>query len=360
MRGYSNSLIKPRCDDIGLFSTRLYILRREFRDTANVIVDSNFKPAWWLPGPHLQTLWSSMVRKPPRPETLRERLELPDGDFVDLECLAGDRKSIVCLFHGLEGSIDSTYVRATMNALGSRSIQCVLMHFRGCSGEPNRKVHSYHSGHTDDIRFLLSTLRQRHPEIHLGAIGFSLGANALLKYQGEEGYASPLDFALAVSPPFLLAAGAKRMESGFSTIYQRHLVNSMKMSLRQKMRAIDNFPISDEELSKLNNFWDFDDRVTARLNGFTGVHDYYEKSSCRQFLPHIRKQTHIIHAIDDPFFDAHMIPGPDELSDKITLELARHGGHVGFVAGSIPGRPTYWLDQRIAEIVCKNLVKRVS
>ena len=127
-----------------------------------MIVSSNFRPAWWLSNPHLQTLWAARARRPKRPDTVRERLELPDGDFVDLDFAGDNNDLLVCLFHGLEGSIDSPYIRATMSALTKRGFGVVLMHFRGCSGTPNRKAHSYHSGHTDDIRFLLQTLSLIH------------------------------------------------------------------------------------------------------------------------------------------------------------------------------------------------------
>ena len=283
--------------------------------------------------------------------TTRERLELPDGDFVDLDFAGDNSSALVCLFHGLEGSIDSPYIRATISALVDNGLRCVLMHFRGCSGEPNRKIHSYHSGHTDDIRFLLSTLRQRQPQTRLIAVGFSLGANALLKYQGEEGENSPLNLALAVSPPFVLSAGAKRMNRGFSRIYQQHLIDAMNTSLRRKIEVMPGFPINAESLSQLTNFWQFDDEITARLNGFDDVHDYYEKSSCKQYLSSIKNTTHIIHACDDPFFDTAMIPSDSDLSEAVTLELARYGGHVGFVSGSVPGKAEYWLDGRIAELV---------
>ena len=118
--------------------------------------------------------------------------------------------------------------------------------------------------------------------------------------------------------------------------------------------SMPDFPLSMGELDKLNNFWEFDDCVTAKLNGFSGVPDYYHKASCKQFLKTIETPTHIIHAKDDPFFDTTMIPSDSELSEFVTLELSPTGGHVGFVSGSAIASPVYWLDNRIAELIIEN------
>ena len=321
-----------------------------------MIIESHFQPAAWLRNPHAQTIFASRFRQVPLPASNSERLSLPDGDFVDLNFSTGvshlrRNNVLVCLFHGLQGSIDSHYIRATMNQLADRGYDSVLMHFRGCSGEPNKRIQSYHSGHTADMRFLFSVLQDRYPDSTLFACGFSLGANALLKFQGEEGEQSPLALAIAVSPPFQLDAGARRMNKGLSRLYQRYLINSLKASTRQRMAAIENFPIKEPELNELNDFWQFDDRVTARLNGFRDVHDYYRKSSCKPYLSLIKKPTHIIHSRDDPFFEPEIIPISSELSSACALELSTHGGHVGFVGSNGFGLPSYWLEDRIVNII---------
>ncbi len=316
-----------------------------------MIIESQFKPAWWLRNAHAQTLWSGFFRRTPTPTNRHERLELPDGDFVDLNFSGGDADTLVCLFHGLQGCIHSPYIRGIMSALAQRGYRSVLMHFRGCSGVPNRLISSYHSGHTDDMAYLFSTLRKRYPAIKLCAIGYSLGANALLKYQGEQGSNSLLDLAIAISPPFLLASGANRMNKGFSSIYQWHLVNLLKKSVAKKMALLDNYPVKQDDVKRVRSFWEFDNVVTAPLHGFSGVDEYYQKSSCRQYLRSIYRATHIIHALDDPLFDEHMIPGALELSSSVTLELSQYGGHIGFIDGNFPGQPGYWLDRQLCHLL---------
>ena len=150
------------------------------------VLASDFKPAWWLPGPHLQTMWATLVGHAAGLDTRRERLELNDGDFLDLDWVdaAGAKTPTVIVLHGLQGSIHSPYVRGIMNAVQNMGWRGVLMHFRGCSEEPNRLERGYHSGDTSDVATLTSILAQRYPQSPLFIVGFSLGGNILLKWLG--------------------------------------------------------------------------------------------------------------------------------------------------------------------------------
>jgi len=314
-----------------------------------MITRSDFKPAWWLPGPHLQTLWVGMVRRTPAIAVRKERLELPDGDFVDLAWTTGpaDGRPLVCVFHGLEGSLDSPYASGTLGVAESLGLRGVLMHFRGCSGEPNRLPRAYHSGDTEDIRFFLRTVREREPDTTLGAVGFSLGGNALLKYLGEEGEASPIHAAASVSAPLHLATCAERMGRGFSRVYQWHLLRSLKATAQEKLHLLSDSPVDAAAIPKMNTFWDFDDGVTAPLHGFDSAADYYERSSSRQYLPKVRTQTLILHAEDDPFMTPAILPELSELPPSVRVELSAGGGHVGFVTGPSPFQRRYWLEDRL-------------
>lgn len=306
----------------------------------------DFEPAWWLPGPHLPTLWSSFARRRPPVASREERLILEDGDFVDLRWVGSEQGPLVVVLHGLEGSYRSTYVAAILDRIDRCGWGGVLMHFRGCSGEPNRNDRSYHSGDTGDFEFLLAVLMQRYPNRQLMAVGYSLGGNVLLKYLGEAGGDSKLTAAGAISVPFDLAAGANRLNRGWSKLYQWRLVRSMKSKVRAKF-ACRTAPIPLDGLEQWTDFWAFDDNVTAPLHGFRDVDDYYTRSSCRQFLGTIATPTLVIHAYDDPFLSPDAIPKPDELSGATTMVLTERGGHVGFIAGRIPLRPKYWIDDRL-------------
>lgn len=286
------------------------------------------------------------MRRRLRPPLRRERLELPDSDFVDLDWTLNDSGPLVILLHGLEGGSRSHYARGMLAALPRHGLRGVLMHFRGCSGEPNRLARAYHSGDTGDIDFLVRTLQAREPRTPLAAIGYSLGGNALLKWLGEQGAQAPLRCATAVSVPFLLHESAARLNRGVSRIYQRKLLNDLKASVRRKSARLP-LPVAVHDLDNLTSFHAFDDRITAPLHGFRDAMHYYTESSSRQFLNRIRIPTLIVHAADDPFMPKSAIPEMNELSDIVEFDLHRHGGHVGFVGGHLPWRPSYWLDERI-------------
>jgi len=320
-----------------------------------MITSSQFKPAWWLPGTHAQTLWPVLMRRPVKVELTTERLTLPDSDFIDLAWTKSNSDKIVVVLHGLEGSIDSSYAIGMLAAIDNNGWRGVFMHLRGCSGEHNLKDHSYHSGETGDFRYLVEILRKRHPEATLCAVGYSLGGNALLKYLGEYKDDSQLKAAAAVSVPYLLSNSAAKLEKGFSRIYQRHLLNRLVNKTLNKFKDR-TAPVDITDIKTWNTFLLFDHHITAPIHGFKSGDDYYEQSSSRQFLNRITTPTLLIHSKDDPFMGIDAIPNEDDLSESVILELSNHGGHVGFISGTTPWNAKYWLEQRIPEFLGTYLV----
>ncbi len=318
--------------------------------TFGKITKSRFKAPWWLNGPHSQTLYPQFFRRQKSISLKPERLELADGDFVDLCWTQNTSGPLVVVFHGLEGSIKSPYANSVMASIHNQGWRGVLMHFRGCSEEFNRLDRNYHSGDTADIAYLLKMLAERFPDDAIAAIGYSLGGNALLKYLGEYPDQQHLSAAIAVSVPFLLGVGADRLDQGISKIYQRHLIGRLQKKMKAKYSGR-KVALSMAQVDKLNTFRLFDDQITAPLHGFNGVDDYYERSSSRQFLKHIATPTLIIHACDDPFLTPAAIPTENELSNQVCLELSDKGGHVGFVNGKYPWQSKNWLEQRIPEFL---------
>jgi predicted alpha/beta-fold hydrolase len=304
-----------------------------------------FKPAWWLPGPHLQTLWTSFVGRKIKLVVHSERLELPDGDFLDLSWVGENKGPIVCVLHGLNGSIESSYAQGILQAISKRGWRAVLMHFRGCSGVPNRLPRSYHAGETGDLATLIHTLMHREPGVSIAAIGYSLGGNVLLKWLGETGLHNPLKAAIAVSVPFDLAKTADHLKKGFSRVYQWKLLRELNHAYRKKWHALKTslmpMPL------QFPTFCAFDHAVTAPLHGFESAKHYYKLSSSRQYLAGIKTPTLILHARNDPFTTERSLPTVDEISDQVVLEFTEKGGHVGFITGRYPWNPIYWLEDRI-------------
>lgn len=253
---------------------------------------------------------------------------------------------IVVILHGLEGSSHSPYARGLLSTLSHVGMRAVVMHFRGCSGAPNRLPRSYHSGDTADFAYLVAVLQQREPTTPLACVGYSLGGNVLLKWLGEAGSAAPLQAAVAVSVPFLLAQAADRMHRGFSRLYEWKLLRSMRHAVERK-RELMTLSIDAGKLRTLRSFRDFDDHVTAPLHGFKSAAHYYATASSRPYLRSIAIDTLILHARDDPFMTETAIPDPTEISSKVELEIYNRGGHVGFVTGAWPWGAHYWLEERI-------------
>jgi len=311
----------------------------------------SFRPAWWLPGPHAQTLGARIIRPKNGLAHRRERWTTIDDDFLDLDFFEGpglDDDVLVILLHGLEGSTQSGYILEIARRLAGNGVASVGLNFRSCSGEINRGRRLYHSGETSDLQFVIKRLRERHPARSLAAVGVSLGGNVLLKYLGERGSSSDLVAAAAWSVPFDLAAGARFMEHGFARHYVGRLLRSLKAKVRARRNDLGRF-IDIERTLKAKTFWEFDDAATAPLHGFTGADDYYHRSSSSTFIPEIMVPTVIIHSRDDPFLPADAIPeSAMHANPAVTPVISDHGGHVGFVAGSSPVGLRFWAEEFIA------------
>lgn len=315
-----------------------------------MIVRSNFTPLLGLSNPHLQTLSAFLYRKSPPVPTQTQAWETADGDRLRVDLCGDNRNGTVLVFHGLEGCVLSGYAQSTLWHLTQQGFRVVFMHFRGCGGWVNRFPASYHAGHTADIRALVDHWASQTENRPLYAIGFSLGANALLKYLAEEGDNSRLNYAIAVSAPLVLERGAQRLSEGLSRIYQQYLVRLLKASVQRKLDAGVAMPSVETALPQIKTLRDFDHRVTAPLNGFVSAEAYYTRVSARQFLPAIRTPCHLLHAVDDPFFCPRVVPKARELPTQMRFELSRTGGHVGFVAKRAQGG-VHWLAQHLVSIL---------
>ncbi|MGE5623979.1 MAG: hydrolase [Bacillota bacterium] len=318
-----------------------------------MIVESEFKPGPLWSNRHIQTIVPNVFFPRPKLELRRERLELPDGDFIDVEWTTGKSGPIVIVLHGLEGSIRSRYAGNIMKRIHEMGFRGALPYFRNCSGEPNRLPIGYHSGFTQDLEYFSGLLKQREPGTPLAAVGYSLGGNVLLKWLGESPHTERLVTGVAVSVPFDLAACSEAIERGFSRVYMWELMGRMRRNSKLKFSRIKApFPLPD--IGALRTFRQFDDALTAPLHGYKDAEDYYARCSSRQFLKNIRRPTLVIHSADDPFMTPDTVPREAELSQAIRLELSHQGGHVGFINGSL-FRPRRWMDDRIVDHLREHL-----
>jgi len=312
-----------------------------------------FKPAFGLSNRHLQTIYSSFFRENKNLDIEVETFTLSDGDFLEAYWLdkpsQNSTNPIIVIFHGLEGSYDSPYINGIMRTLQKVGMACVLMHFRSCSGKLNRKATAYHSGQTLDAKEFIESLHERFSSNDLFAIGYSLGGNMLLKLLGECGDNTPVKGAISVCAPLDLAICADKISQGFSSFYEKKMLDNLKETLLLKYEHHDMenlISLKKEDVQNIKTIREFDEVYTSKINGFGNASNYYKLCSSKQFLKNIKIKTLLIHTFDDPFMTQEVLPTQEELSSFVTLEVHKYGGHLGFISGSI-FKPIYWLDERI-------------
>ena len=291
---------------------------------------------------HVQTLFPPVFRPRPKMTYERQRLDTSDGDFVDLDWSRGGGERLVVVLHGLEGHSGRKYVLGMARAARAHGFDVLAMNFRGCSGEPNRKITMYHSGWTRDLHETLLLVRSLGRYRSADLIGFSLGGNVVLKYLGEEPGQVPefVRRAVAVSVPCDLEDSARALARPQCAIYCRYLLDQLRKKIIEKSRL---FPgsIDLEGIQKLRTFRQFDDRFTAPMHGFRDALDYWRRSSCRQFLTRIDRQACIINAANDPFLGSGCYPRAEvRANDRLRLIMPGTGGHVGFIGSGRGGM--YW------------------
>ena len=314
--------------------------------------DYKFTPAWWLRGAHPQTLWSQFFRRRRTPPLRVERVETPDGDHIFLYHLDVDpNQPRVILLHGLEGSVRSHYVGGIVALADRRRWNATVFEFRGCGPDLNTAPRMYHSGETTDLGFLVQLMIDRAPKSPIFLAGVSLGGNVLLKWLGERETRVPaqVQAAGAISVPFDLEAGSKNLQHGFARFYDRHFLRSLREKAERKLVQHPNL-FEAGRLANARTIEDFDDAVTAPVHGFTGSHDYYQRSSSISWIDKIRVPTLLLSAEDDPFLPRAVLGRVREVArvnPNIRAHFSRSGGHVGFVSGRIPFRPVYWAEERL-------------
>jgi predicted alpha/beta-fold hydrolase len=319
----------------------------------------DYRPPWWYRGRHLQTLWGPMLRPSGRPRLRRERLDTPDGDFLDLDWLepAPAAAPLVVILHGLEGSFRSHYVRGLCREAARLGLRAVVMNFRSCSGELNRAARLYHSGETSDLDWVLDRLERREPGARRALVGVSLGGNVTLKWLGERGEdaSDRVAAAAAISTPFHLAGCVRALDVGLSrALYTASFLRTLRAKIRAKAHLYRG-RIDLPAALGARTFTEYDRFVTAPIYGFADEHDYWARSSSAAFLVKIRRPTLLINAVNDPFIPPSGLPR-DEVAQSPWIEAAfvPEGGHAGFLEG--PWGARSWAERRALAFLHRHLL----
>jgi predicted alpha/beta-fold hydrolase len=301
-----------------------------------------FVPAPGLTSPHSQTIYASLVRPSRAPSLRRERYELPDGDFVDLDTFDGAPGAPhVLALHGLEGSSRSGYILAILRGAFERGWGATALNFRSCSGEPNRLARSYHSGEIGDALAVMKHLRARLTGPFY-AVGFSLGGNVLARLLEETGAQAPVEAAAVMSAPYDLDSCCRRIDSPgpFQKLYRDRFLRTLKHKARAKLRR---FPgaFDQKAMEAARTIRGFDDAVTAPLHGFRDAAHYYAEASSGPRLSAIQRPTLLLSSGDDPMLQEPVIPPEATHNPRLSVVLTSRGGHVGFVSGRLHA-PRFW------------------
>lgn len=297
------------------------------------IISSTYNPPVLFKNGHFSTVYAGIFRKIDDFEQKRERLELDDGDYLDLDWSYSQTPSqkVVILIHGLEGNAQRAYIAGAAKNLNTNSYDVCAINLRTCSGEMNRLFRSYHSGATEDLDAVIQYIlkNKNYPEIYIK--GFSLGGNLTLKYLGEDRvHPKEIKAAMAVSVPCDLHSSCKELlkpkNIPYAIRFKKNLVE--KLIAKQKQ-----YPekISDGDIKNVVTLKDFDDIYTSRAHGFKDALDYYKQCSCLPFLPSIKIPTLLLNARNDSFLGPECFPTKEaEQSDMLFLEISKFGGHVGY------------------------------
>ncbi len=313
-----------------------------------LIDQSSYTPSFFFKNGHVNTMYRAVFSKP-TVAYRRERIELVDGDFIDLDFSSVGSKKLVLLIHGLEGSSNSSYMIAMANELNKNGYDAVSMNLRGCSGEPNRLLATYHSGKTEDIEAVYAVLLEKdYQEHHM--VGYSLGGNLTIKYLGEKPRAH-IQTAVAVSTPCDLKSTAIKMTAVSNALYLNVFLKTLKEKAIQKSEQFPNSFLSKSYIQKIKTFRELDDLFTAPANGFKDAEDYWTQASCKQYISNVATKTLLINALDDPFFTKDSYPIKEaEKHPCFYLEMPKYGGHVGFMTYFNTQRLP-WCEQRIVSFI---------
>jgi predicted alpha/beta-fold hydrolase len=319
------------------------------------LLTSSYKVPTLFLSRHIETIYPVVFRNVSDVYYNRERLELNDGDFLDLDWIKKDNEKLLILCHGLEGETESKYLKGMARAASNAGYDVLAWNYRGCSGEINRNFRFYHSGESNDLDLVVKHVLSENSYKSIGLVGFSVGGNIMLKYLGEKAgqLSSSIKAAVAFSAPCDLKAGALHMAGWKSKFYMNRFLTSLHKKVLMKAAQ---YPdrISDSGFSKIKNFIEFDEKYTAPIHGFKNAFDYYEKCSSVHYIPAIKIPTLLVSALNDPFLAKECFPFEQARNNPVFfLETPEHGGHCGFYENNKNGN--YWSDNRALEFLSKFL-----
>ncbi|WP_103068859.1 YheT family hydrolase [Aquimarina sediminis] len=313
------------------------------------IIQSPYTPPFFFRNGHVSTIYPNLLRKVKGISQKRERVELDDGDFIDLDWSYSPEsktKKLAVIIHGLEGNGQRQYVLGLAKYLNYNHWDSVAINLRNCSGEVNRLYKSYNAGASDDLDLIIKHVLAKYDYTNISICGFSLGGNLLLKYLGEGRTIAPeVRTAMAVSVPCDLYDSLAEINKPQNYIYQKRFLRHLKAKLFDRQSLFADI-ISTSDIKACKSLIDIDNLYTSRAHGYKDAMDYYSKCSSKQFLKEIQVPTLVLSAKNDSFLGNLCYPIEEaKANSNLFLEIPNYGGHVGFY---LPYQ-TYYNEQRALE-----------
>lgn len=287
----------------------------------------------------------------------RKRISTWDNDFIDLDFSKVGSETLVLLIHGLEGSSESKYMTSCTNYFNNKSLDVVCFNLRGCSGEDNLLLGTYHSGKTEDVDFVVNHLLDAYDYKKIVIVGFSLGGNLTLKYLGEKSNNLPKSIlgGVAISVPIDIASAEKELDKLKNKMYVEIFFKTMKNKVLEKAYKFPEYSLDKKKLFKATKFKHLEYLYTAPVFGFESPEDYWKKASSKPYLSKIEVPTLLINARDDSFLSNECYPhNKAKKSSNFYFLETKYGGHCGFMSSFKP-EENRWLEQRIYQFMIENI-----
>ncbi len=310
-----------------------------------------FKPVWWLPNGHLQTILA-----PAFPMHHKSLIKPRETCAIDRDiCITwfnkvhdnNSDKPIVVLLHGILASIDVFYIKNICHDLIKHDYPVVFIHYRSDTGLRPFFIDNIECNDLEDLTITIDSIIQNYPKNPIYVIGYSWGGNILLRYLSDERNQRRIAKSIAVSVPFDLRQTATNLLRRPKQIYHYFMVKQLKANLKNALKDCVGRQALKTRLAKITNIQDYERDVLAPMYGYADINCYYDDTLVNKSLFKIQDDVLIIHSLDDPIVPASTIPKPNELSSTITLELHKTAGHIGFISGKHHLLPTNWLESRI-------------
>ncbi len=314
------------------------------------LIQATYRPKGIFRNADISTIYASTIRKVEIPPFDEERMELEDGDFLDIAWSNTNKPSekLIILLHGLAGNANRPYMKGMARIFNENGWNAVAVNLRGCSMEMNRKYQSYHAGASGDLDEIVQFVLQKNDFKQIALCGFSLGGNIVLKYLGENRKRhDAIIGGAAVSVPCDLSGSLGAINRTRNFIYSKRFERNLKANLLARAAK---FPekVSAEKIKKCSSLREIDDLYTSKAHGFEDADDYYAQSSALQFLSTIEKPSLVLNAQNDSFLSASCYPYEiARESEKLFLETPVYGGHVGFVTSA----EHYYHEKRVFEFI---------